>query len=602
MKALPEKPWYISAIVAFLSHDVPELLGIGPAAVARDIDTLERRVSTEGESFLTKTLPSFGKSFDYALQERSPLSVSGFKKRGPRSALPAFLQALTGRVFFDDGRMLDEPCILSITAVRQLCYWCKKIEKGFSDESLQTSTENFIAVDNSLPDDIDFSRHKVLVLARAICRRIFRNIPDPSTALPGHGPGSVAWSTGDAILDKRRLRVSYTTLERYFRPIPFFASLRDVSENPWRLLSRWQTEYGLSRLAFVEKNSSGPRLIGLEPAEYMWCQQALKKLMYSHIERASIAKGRINFTDQSVNRSLALDWRRYDTLDMTEASDRNSLALVKFIFGGINLLPWLLACRTPGVVLPNGKVHMYKKFAPMGSAVCFPVEAVVFYCLAVATLIDAGYPFLLAHRNTFVYGDDLIVPHGYFDALVRNFEAVGLKFSDAKCCVSGKFRESCGVDAYDGVDVTPIRLRKPHLLRGTLDLASLVEHANELYKGGYWAASRRFRVAAKKRFIELSRMALPLTNRDDLPILAWRDCQSTVRFFEKNSMVYTVGYMFRPTTVRATGADEHFYLRESLITGGPVGELRSPRGQKVRSLSLRFAGSYVKRRVVVPLT
>jgi hypothetical protein len=50
--------------------------------------------------------------------------------------------------------------------------------------------------------------------------------------------------------------------------------------------------------------------------------------------------------------------------------------------------------------------------------------------------------------------------------LVRDFLAsvrpeVGqLEPPSLQSCFSGKFRESCGVDAYDGVDVTPIKIKK----------------------------------------------------------------------------------------------------------------------------------------------
>jgi len=589
----PEKPWYYSIIVAYLSYDVPELIGVKPAALARDILTLEHRVTMEGESFLTKTLPAFGKSFDFALQERSPLSVSGFKKK-PRSALPAFLQALTGRVFEDDGHVKQEPCISSIRAVRQVCYWCKKVEKGFTNESLQKATTTFVEVDKALPAVSLHTDRKLLGLARKIVSRILGNCPGLGEIKPKHGPGTVAWSSDS--VDKFRLRISYKNLERVFRPIPFFRSLRDASENPACVTERPSTEYGLSRLAFVEKDSSGPRLIGLEPAEYMWCQQALKRWLYNHIEKRSFAKGRINFTDQSVNRELTSHWQNFDTLDMSSASDRNSLDLVRVLFSGTRIYPYLMACRTPGIVLPDESVLLYKKFAPMGSAVCFPIEALVFYALAVSSLVKAGMSQLKALKFTFVYGDDLVVPHGFYETLVSDFESVGLKFSDAKCCVSGKFRESCGRDAYDGHDVTPVRLRKPYAKRNLSDLVSLVEHANALMKRGYTAASYRLRKLAKDLYPKLRVLRLPLSEYDELPILTWLDYKrSTLKVFVKDSLTCVRGYTVAPYKVRANDADEAFYLRVSLSLGGPVGELITSRGKTERWLPLRYQSGLLKR-------
>lgn len=594
-----EKPWYLQTILAFLGKDVPESLGTPEALFARDLLTLEHRVTMEGESFLTKTLPAFGKAFDLALQGHSPLHVSGFKKRSRRSALPAFLQALLGRVFHDDGHLRNEPCIMSIRLIRQLCLWCKKVEKGFSDESLQKAAETLITVDASLPSTDDIVSSGVLVHARAIIEGVLGNCPGLDRIMPSHGPGSVAWGEGfDA---KSRLDISYTKLEEVFRPIPWFRSLRDASENPQCVLNRPQTEYGLSRLAFVEKDSSGPRVIGLEPAEYMWCQQALKGWLYNHLEnRSSISKGQINFADQTVNRGLTSLWPWYDTLDMSSASDRNSYSLVKLLFGRTKLWRYLDACRTPGVVLPDGQVLWYKKFAPMGSATCFPIEAMVFYALTVATLVSEGCSLSHALKNVFVYGDDIVAPHGYYAALTREFEAVGLKFSEGKCCVDGKFRESCGMDAYDGKDVTPVRLRRPHLLRDTLDLASVVAHSNELGRKGYPAASRRFRKDAKKRYPILEKLRLPFTKRRGLPILTWFDDQlETLKFIRKDSLTFVKGWALRPIKGRCDDAVDRFYFRESLSRGGPVGEFVSLRGSKKRVKAFRFRADLCKKKFCI---
>lgn len=599
-----EKPWYTPMIVAFLNHDVPEFVGISPAALARDINTLEYRVASEGESFLTKTLPKFGKAFDFALQERSPLTVSGFRRCKPGSVIPAFLQALTRRVFTDEGHIRSNPCINSIRAIRQVCYWCKKVEKGFSDESLQKAVDEFVQVDMSLPPLSDTLRGSFLGRARAIIERIFRKIPGILEMVPNHGPGTVAWDKG---LDKFKLNTSYTELERTFRPVPWFRSLRDVSEHPDELSRRIHYHTGFSRLSFVEKDSGGPRLIGLEPAEYMWCQQALKAFMYHHVEKVSVlTKGRVNFTDQSINRELTSDWLRYDTLDMSSASDRNSYQLVRFLFGRTKLWPYLDACRTPGILLPGGRILFYKKFAPMGSAVCFPVEALTFYALAVSSLVEQGYSFLLALKNTFVYGDDLIVPHGYFPKMAEAFEQVGLKFSDAKCCVSGKFRESCGCDAYDGHDVTPVRLRKPHLLKGLLDVPSIVQHHNGLQRRWYRAAAGALRLGALKEKEIFSDLRLPYTNESDLPILAWYDplCRPTVRPYTRASRLYVKGHVFEPLKIETSPAEDKSFLRISLSTKGPIGGIKrilpgNPgemgpfrhRFSQVRVLTERFLGT-----------
>jgi len=598
LKCAHEKPWYFSTLVSYLEQDVPAAIGI-PVADARDIHTLERRLADEGESFFTKTLPAFAKSVDLALQGHTPLTVSGFRKRNPRSALPAFLQALLKRVFKDDGWVLDEPCLASIRAIRQLCLWGKKIEKGFNDESLQQAELDFIKVDEAIPEISANTDPGLLGRASAVVSLVLGRCPGLGRLLPAHGPGAVAG--GEDVKNKRRFDKCYPTLERMFRPIPTFYSLRDASEDPQRILGRQRCDSAVVRICFVEKDSSGPRTIGLEPKEYMWCQQAIKRWMYSHIEKHSLAKGQINFTDQSVNQELTSSWADYDTLDMSKASDRNSLQLVRLLFAKTRLLPYLEACRTPAAVLPSGRLHWFKKFAPMGSAVCFPVQSLVYYALAVATLHIAGVPFLTALKNVYVYGDDLVTPHGFFPQLTRTFESVGLKFNAEKCCTHGKFRESCGRDAYDGEVVTPLRMRKVYPTHDASSFVPVIEHANQLMRAGHRASARSFRKAAEDAFPNLRKLHLPTYARDDLPILYWLDYESQTVLSVKiqDGLAYIRGWALEPIAVRANPGDDWRYLRESLSRGGPVGALMGSTEERFRTFDKRWASRLRKKRFII---
>lgn len=585
------KAWYSSAITSFIGDDCPRLLGLPPAAFARDVLRLEQRLANEGESFLTKTLPALGQNFDRALQGNVPLNPEHFKTVR-NTALPAFMQDVHRRIFEDNGWLRADPCIVSIKLLRQLMLWCKKVEKGYSDESLQRATEDLIEVDQALaPPDHVFTGAAV-VIARSIIAAMFRHFPRMEYFAPKHGPGAVADAL--TVIGKRYLTRCYTDLERVFRPIPWFFSLRDASERPGCVTDRIVCKYGLSRIAFVEKDSRGPRVIGLEPAEYMWVQQAVKTAMYTFIETQSLAKGHVNFTDQSINRRLALDWERWITLDMSKASDRNSYALVRSLFGNTKLFPYLHASRTPGTVLPDGRVLMYKKFAPMGSAVCFPVQACVYYALACAGLHIQGMPLQLALKSVYVYGDDLIVPPDTFPGLRDVFSSVGLKFNEDKCCTHGRFRESCGMDAFAGVPVTPVRLRRAHSDDVAQILPSLVAHANALQKAGYWSSSMSFRRAVYDRYPEVRSYKIPTTTDEEVPILAWTDVQDTVSRFWKHQIPHVRGWLYSASKAEVPDDLLVRILRESLSHGGPVGTI-SRNGR--RHLPLKYVGGLRKRSI-----
>jgi hypothetical protein len=71
-------------------------------------------------------------------------------------------------------------------------------------------------------------------------------------------------------------------------------------------------------------------------------------------------------------------------------------------------------------------------------------------------------------------------------------EAVGLKVNSKKSFLGGNFKESCGVDGFRGVDITPLYLRhRPEDLADASPnvIASLIETSNHLWLRGLYAAS-----------------------------------------------------------------------------------------------------------------
>jgi hypothetical protein len=189
------------------------------------------------------------------------------------------------------------------------------------------------------------------------------------------------------------------------------------------------------------------------------------RLLYDTVESHWLTHGYVNFRDQSVNGELVKEASRFkhlSTLDLKDASDRVRWDLVRYLFPG-NWVEAFEACRTTHVELPDGIPDEVKalcpnniyelvgKFAPMGSAVCFPVEALVFWSLLKAAL----------GVDVYVYGDDIIVPAHCFEEAVRVLEEYDLLVNVEKSCHETPFRESCGVDYFDGVDVGYAKLRKP---------------------------------------------------------------------------------------------------------------------------------------------
>jgi hypothetical protein len=129
----------------------------------------------------------------------------------------------------------------------------------------------------------------------------------------------------------------------------------------------------------------------------------------------------------------------------------------------------------------------------MGSALCFPIEAMFFTtCVVVARLQHNELPITYRNiqkmmRDVFIYGDDIIVPAEEVEVIVDMLEKYGNVVSREKSFWKGRFRESCGMDAYDGVDITPIYIRNPlpNHKGETSSVISNVHTVNQLNNAGY---------------------------------------------------------------------------------------------------------------------
>jgi hypothetical protein len=130
----------------------------------------------------------------------------------------------------------------------------------------------------------------------------------------------------------------------------------------------------------------------------------------------------------------------------------------------------------------------------MGSALCFPVEAMVFLT-AIFVGIERSVQRPLTRRliksfrgSVRVYGDDIIVPVEHVKHVIDSLETFGFKINVNKSFWTGKFRESCGGDYYSGHDVTPVKARRvfPKSRADAQEVISLVELRNHMYHMGLW--------------------------------------------------------------------------------------------------------------------
>jgi len=496
-------------------------------SASRDIKTFTSRSEHEGDAFFTITLPQFAKDFERSLElgyVDSGLFV-GFQRRG--GPLPLFLGGFLRQVFEPrTGRILEQPSVESIFAVRQLTLVFGKILRPTSvrreRDTIRQYLETDRAVDAANSSIGDEYRERFRRVAALLFRDVFQELdneiyhglihhPSPQgRVIARHGPGA----TADKLQGNQKWsQLEWTSrLEEYFpfgdHALPnwrYYDQLDDVT------VLEPEDEYP-ARVVLVPKTQKSPRVIAIEPTAVQYMQQALLAPLVELLEGDPIvgcfktADGRtsslLGFTDQGPNQDLACEGSREQqlaTLDLSEASDRVSTQHVAdLVSRWPHLYGALMATRsTKAEVQGHGVIHL-SKFASMGSAVCFPVEAMVFLTTVFLGIEDSlkrpvtrGDVKFLRERVR-VYGDDIIVPTDFVFHVLKSLEAFGFKVNTSKSFWNGKFRESCGGDFYDGERVTPIRCRRdlPENSEDVQELISLVSFRNQLYYAGLWQTCR----------------------------------------------------------------------------------------------------------------
>jgi hypothetical protein len=287
---------------------------------------------------------------------------------------------------------------------------------------------------------------------------------------------------------------------------------------------RGTTEPQVSSLRFVPKDLTKSRSICMEPNAYMFAQQNVLGWFEDSFRRNLIRRF-VVLEDQTLNQRGAQygsETLSLDTIDLSSASDTVHIELVRRIFPKIWFY-YLLGTRTKYTCLPDGRVIELKKFAPMGSAVCFPVQCVIFTALTLcsslswlaaqgviapvsdlANLSDYQLEMLINRRigkswdrersydpkrieMPAIYGDDILSDARITDDLMRRLRDLGFDVNSKKSFRSSQaFRESCGRYYYQGSDVTPISYTVAYAqVFSPVHYASLIGACNNALHQGY---------------------------------------------------------------------------------------------------------------------
>lgn len=511
---------------------------------SRDKTRLLHELAVNGPRVLTIDLPALAKHFYKCLDQGqyTPSNLYLSSMVSKRVKVPAFLRDLYLQVFDNEGKLRENPSVDAISTIVTILRTLSKAKLECSRKAISNEADAFKAIEDELrfptlewnSDNLFGCDYRARVSFRDLClhrsesqhelfpqfmeqslildkhyARILSEVSDRiSSALgdfhlerpgeyPKHGPGRVS---------NQRLGVSKfhfsewpSKLEAVF-PYDLYARTDfGLGQDCERDRVRTLTHESPSKLAAVPKTQAGPRLIASEPNQHQWTQGLVSNQVISRMSN-TVLKNCIDLKDQTHNGRLALESSRsgsHATVDLKSASDRLSCYSVeRFFRANATLLERIHATRTRMVsnrVDPTRWDRLVlKKCFTQGNALNFPIQSICYAYIAIsAVILTKGWTVSnlsieKASRQVRIFGDDIIVPVDALDILTSILVALQLQVNSNKTFSKGKFRESCGVDAWDGIEITPSFVKTVDVKPRHEQALSAIESANNLFEAGLW--------------------------------------------------------------------------------------------------------------------
>lgn len=378
---------------------------------------------------------------------------SGFKRQIRRNHVSSMWFPSTCQAFFP----IDSEKKFSL--LRQWLVFDSRM--NFRDVDYGDRLEKEYLADEGRLRDLHYDEDLVAEL-RSVVSFWFRDL-DFTKVKPRFGPGATATlRRGSSFVEKANELSANDDLLRICREI-FWIDPEDFLPDPSRAVAG--VEWSCSKIHFVPKTPITNRVISAEPTVLSWFQQALRSVFYRYFDEHR-NEMHISLRDQERSQRLALVGSLHgdmSTIDLSKASDTVTIQLVREIFAD---RPDILFClektRCVYTQLPSGQVVELAKFAPMGSAVCFPIESLVFSAVCMVAVRRRRL-----HSAYAVYGDDIVIETTLFDDVCELLTQLHFKVNEDKSFNNTsryRFREACGIEALNGQDITPLRV--PRFFQG----------------------------------------------------------------------------------------------------------------------------------------
>lgn len=223
-----------------------------------------------------------------------------------------------------------------------------------------------------------------------------------------------------------------------------------------------------NKIDYVNKNAETHRTTASEPVGNSYVQKGAGVTI---AKKLRARRPFLNIWDQTRNQDLArigsFGCSRLPytvaTLDMKSASQSLASRMVQAVFARCpDWFDFLNRIRSPSWKCSrfNPQGSRYELFVSMGNGFCFPLQTLIFSAAVEAVYEECGVPVVTTVHDRKgsvygVYGDDIIVDQSCALLLIEWLAYLGVRTNVDKTFVFGPFRESCGADFFNGINVRP---------------------------------------------------------------------------------------------------------------------------------------------------
>lgn len=280
-----------------------------------------------------------------------------------------------------------------------------------------------------------------------------------------------------------------------------------------------------SKISTVPKNRNVSRTICTEPLLNMMFQKGIGTIIERRLKTCFgiTYSGDSEYLQPDKNGELA---RRgsidgsYSTIDLSMASDSVTPALIRLLLPK-EVVSWLIATRCSQSSLPDGSLVDLHMLSTMGNGYTFPLQTTIF-----ASVVRAVYkvlrlpirpPYQESLGNYGTYGDDIICLTKAAETVLEVLTYLGFIPNSDKTFtdVNGRFRESCGYDYQDGVNVRGVYCKSLKKLQDKFTLINRLNDWSE--KTGIALTST---VTCLLRVVGSKIVVVPLWENDDAGVRA----------------------------------------------------------------------------------